>query len=225
MTRRARLAAPALLAFALAACQTGAPTASSPPAFPSQPPSAAPTAVESETPPESALPSLPSGFPSFVLPSFTRAEDLEAILPDELGGTTLQKFSFRGSDLFGDDPNDENDQQFQALIQALGARPDDYAIAAAGGEVGGTNVQIGAIRVEGIDGARLLQALIQVGQIQEPDTLVDQTTIAGKNVTRVADPADLEDLGPSYIYPAGEVIFFVQSTDEDLVAQALAELP
>ena len=201
----------------LVACDAAAPAA------PTPTPTTAP-AAESPSPDGSvALPSFDLG--SFDLPSFTAVEELEDLLPDELRGTTLQKFSFRGSDLFGDDPTSEDDAEFDALLRALGAQPDDYALAVAGGQVGETNIQIGVVRVAGADGARLLQELVRVGTATEPDTTVEQTTIAGKSVTRVTDPADSADLGPSLIYASGEVIFFVQSSDESLATEALGLLP
>jgi hypothetical protein len=216
----------------LAACQTAAPAATTTPtlavsAAPSEPAAASPSAeaTSGEESPSASGQALPSGFPSFALPSFNRDLELEAVLPNELAGVTLQKFSFRGSDVFGDDPSDPDDQQFRALIEALGATPDDYSLAVAGGDVNHNSIQIGVFRVGNVEGSRVLQALVTAGQATEPDTLVEQTTLGGKPVTKVADPADVPEFGPSFLYASGNLVFFVQSPDQNLAEQAIGLLP
>jgi hypothetical protein len=205
----------ALCAILLAACQTGAPAAT--------PTTAAPSAPASETP-GSETPGGSEGAPSFSLdlPSFNADRDLEARLPNEIDGVTLTKLSFNGSEFLED--ADDN-PEFRAMIGALGRTPTDFSMAFAGGEVDGENVQLGAMRVGGVDGQRVLDAFVAASQASTDTTFdIGQANLGGRNVVTLVDQDDPSS-GTTYFYASGDLVFFVQADNEALATKGLATLP
>ena len=99
---RAAVAAILLLAFAVAACSGGAQR-------PAQRPRSLPASSHRSRPRATgAEPSLPSG-----------AEDLEALIPDTVGGVALQKLSMRGDEFVGSGGASAEAQEF---LRSLGGR-------------------------------------------------------------------------------------------------------
>jgi hypothetical protein len=207
------LAAGSLLA--VAACGSAvAPSGSTPPvsaAASSEPSDAAsPSAVASPSTAASAGTSQPAG--SIGLPSIHEAPDLEAALPDQLGGEALQKLSFKGSGSLAAGSG----QDFLDLLGALGKSPDDFSLAVAGGQGG----SVGAFRVAGTDGNVLLSAFIDAAKKDDATTQTTDANRGGKAIKKVVSGTDT-----TYAYASGDKVFFVQSDKDALVDEALSKLP
>jgi|tagenome__1003787_1003787.scaffolds.fasta_scaffold20892028_2 hypothetical protein len=224
--RLALLATTSLLAFAAVACGSStAPSgstapasvaASAPASVEASPAAASPSAVESAgtsaaaSAPASAGTS-PAG--SANIPSFHEAPDLEAALPDQVAGTALQKLSFNGAGALA---GGTDSQDFQQLLTTLGKSPADFSLAVAGG----ANVSVGVFRVAGIDGNVLLNAFIEAAKKGDSATQVTDASRGGKSVKKVATGSET-----TYAYATGDKVFFVQSSTDALVDEALSKLP
>jgi hypothetical protein len=219
------LATAPLLALSIAACGSSAAPSGSTPVTSSAPsnaapssdasaaasPSAAATASEVASAPASAGASAPGG--SLGIPSFHEAPDLEAALPDQVGGVALQKLSFKGS---GSLAGGTDSQDFQNLLGAIGKSPDDFSLAVAAGQ----NVSVGVFRVAGTDGNVLLTAFIEAAKKGDATTQVSDANRGGKSVRKVVTGTDT-----TYAYANGDKVFFVQSETDALVDEALSKLP
>ena len=167
----------------------------------------------------SAAPTDDGALPSVDLPSFNADKELEERLPDEIGGATLTKFSFAGEDMLsgGDNP------EFEAMLEELGASSSDFSVAIAAGQVGTDTVSIGALRVGGIQGDQALDAFIAAGQAGGEDVDIGEATVGGRSVVTLLDN-ESSQLGLTYLYASGDVIFFVQSPNEALAAEVIGSL-
>jgi hypothetical protein len=224
MTRLLRpiggLAAVIVVAMFVAACGSSSATASpsaaalanTPPPATAPPEAATPEATVSETPAasEEATPTLDL---SSLLPSFTADTELEKVLPDTVGSETLQKFSFRGTDM----PSTGQDtQEFQNALGQLGKSLSDLSFAVAASE----NVTIGAYKLAGAPSATFMSALLTALRAGAADATVTDANVGGKPVKKIESTS-----GAVYLYGHDDIVFFVQSDDDALLAQALAALP
>ena len=195
---RAALAAILLLALAAAACSSGGASTSPTPS--------APASVE---PP--AQPSLPSG-----------VEDLEALIPDTIGGMTLQRLSMQGDQFVG---SDDAAVEFQQFLRGLGVSPDEVSIAVGFGAApdGGSGVAVFAFKAEGADSGRLMGAMQDAIDAESDAPLTwEAATVGGKSVQRTADP---DQRGMTYLYVTGDLLVFVATTNEDDAAEVLGGMP
>lgn len=207
---RAALAAILLLAFAVAACSSGGASTSPTPSVPASSPSAT-SAEPSAASSESAEPSLPSG-----------AEDLEALIPDTIGGVTLQKLSMRGNEFANSGSASPEAEEF---LRNLGVSPDDVSVAIGFGvsAESGTGVAVFAFRAEGADSGRLLQTFKDATDAERDAPLAwESVNIGGKQVERATDP---EQNNRVYLYVTGDLLVFVATTNEDDAAEVLGGMP
>jgi hypothetical protein len=202
MTRARNAMAVAFMIGALAACSTQAPGGSSSPAF-----SALPSAAVGSSPPAAS-----SGLPS-----------LEALIPDQIRGMTLQKTSMKGADFLS---SSDADPASVAFLQGLGVSPTDIGVAFGYGFDSGTNAGFAmfVFQAAGADESRLVSVFTSASS-QGRTTPLDwqAASVGGKNV-RVA--ADSEEQGIKlYLYAHADVLFVLSGTAQDLVSDALARLP
>jgi hypothetical protein len=152
------------------------------------------------------------------LPSFVGAPDLEATLPTEAGGITLQAFSMSGPDFV----KGEEDPQFTDFIESLGADMQDVSVAFAfGANADGTQTaSVFAFRVAGASADELIEAFkasAEQGLVWNP------ATVGGKSV-EVSETTP-EFATPVALYATGDVLYFVSSTDPTAFEEILAFLP
>jgi len=200
----------AMLGLALAACSSAA--SPSPAAVTSPSPSPATTSAS----PSPAAASASAG----LLPSLSLHGDaaLEAMLPDQIGGTTLQKFSFQGAGAFSSGAS--GSQELQDALGQIGKSPNDVSFAVAASTDSG--LTIGAFRVNGADANNVVSAFIQAGQKANPGTTVSDASMSGKSVKKVVDPSETK---PTYVYAHGDVMFFVQADSDALLNEVFGKLP
>lgn len=152
------------------------------------------------------------------LPSFVGAPDLEATLPTEAGGISMQAFSMSGPDFVEGD----EDPQFIEFVESLGAEVEDVSVAFAfGGNTDGTQTASAfAFRVQGATADELVEAFkasAEQGLVWNP------ATIGGKSV-EVSETTP-EFATPVALYATGDVLYFVSSTDPNAFEEILAFLP
>jgi hypothetical protein len=200
------------VAALLAACGTSGATGSagsSPSAAASvdAPSAAAPS--ESPHAASSAGPTLDLG--SFDLPS--GAKELEAILPNEMCGSTAIKFSMSG-DQFADGA----DEEFISLLAALGKSPSDTSFAAAGSTDGDCGA--GIFRINGVDTNQLQQTFLAASQ--DEGTTYSQSSIGGKNVFVLTMEGETDK---QWVYFQGDAMLFVTADDEAQAATIIEDMP
>ena len=200
-----RLAALAT-AFVVAACGGAGPT----------------TAPTQATPTEPSLPSVevPTfdlgsfAIPSFELPSFSGDEELEALLPDSVGGQTVIKQSLTGQDFINLGMGGA--AALEDMLGEMGASIDDLSVAI--GSAG--TLVLFAYRVEGQSADQVfdgLEAAFQAGG----GGSVSEITVGGRNVIQVTTATET-----TYIYLASGVVFIIGGTvTQDLLADAVSQLP
>jgi hypothetical protein len=206
-----RLGGGFVLAAVIAAC--GGTAASNQPAT-SAATTVQPASTASATPTEAAASTIPP-VASVVVPSLGADTPLVDLLPDELGGTAMQKVALTGSDLSSIDPSAA--MVFGSLQNVLGAADADMTIGAASN----AKASVIAIRVKG-KSAQLIGDAMIAGRALNATTTKDEVDLGGKHAVKVTTTTAPV---PFYVYGSGDVSFTISATDETIVAEALSKLP
>jgi len=145
------------------------------------------------------------------------APDLEALLPQSLGGVALTIESQTGTEL------STNSAAFDTFLKTLGKTRADFTLASAYA-AGGLKGAAGIWRVNGADSSALMDAFKAALQASSnvPLTVADET-VAGHPVTRIGAPGELAQ-GPLYAFARPDMILFVQTPEPDLASEAIAKL-
>lgn len=210
------LAALAALAIMVAACggsATAAPSVAAPSVAPSVAPS--PSPEPSASPAASVAADASGALPSIALPSFNADKDLEALLPTKFGGATLQKFSMKGAQFLGSDP----DPTFNQAIAALGLTAADVSVAIAADPTGTMDISFAAIRFAGADSGKLLQVFQAASQAT--GDLVGSVNVGGRDVLKTKDSSG----SFSYFYVKNDTVLGVTAKTDAAAAPALQVLP
>jgi hypothetical protein len=139
-----------------------------------------------------------------------RFVDLEARLPDTIGGKPVQKFSLTT------DPAAQSPKTLEVL-RRLDKTVSDLEIAK--GFVTGSDLNLSALRIIGSDAVRAAVAFEQIDEADlESGTTYLPATVAGKRVI-VRQTAETTD----YMYPLGDTIFVVGGA-RALVEEALTNI-
>jgi hypothetical protein len=212
MPRHIRAGLLGLLVVVIAACSSQAPATTETPT-----PAPVATAQATPTPTEAAGGATPTiALPSFALPH--NATELEALLPDTLGGVTLQKFSWSGADFVN---QNSTNTELTTFLQSLGKSLSDISAAAAFSPT--FDNSIFAFRVNGVDHSVLISAF-QKAMNNGLTTPVPWTpaTVGGKSVLQAPGNTTGETI---YLYGVADLIFDVTATDPAVAAEALGKLP
>lgn len=168
-----------------------------------------------ETPP--APPPSVAGLPSTedpnatpqALPSVHAEPSLDELIGISVRGVTLVTASLTGEDAAA------GGGYLGPLLTTIGAPTSDLSTALAEDPQHQLELVIFAIKVRDVEAARLLQAFDAVtGNADATDVVV-----AGKTVQRI--PTEWT----SYVYATGDVLLIVQTPDDALAEEALAQLP
>jgi hypothetical protein len=147
------------------------------------------------------------------------APELEALLPDNVAGTSLSRSSGTGSDVFRDDAWS---RRMTAFLTDRGKSPADFRYAQAWDPTQKLIFELEAFRVPGVDGAQLADAVVDAVRAGTPDVAVGPSVVAGRPVTSVAYPDDPSRL---YVYERDDTVFVVASADPSLVTALIGSLP
>jgi len=212
-TRLAARGLIAALALALAACSSGSSSSASASASAS-----ASTATQSEVASASATESS-SALPSFDLPNSDT--ELEALLPDQIGGKQTVKSSMKGSELM---TSGGDNQQFIDFLNSVGAQPDDVSVAFAFAlSTTADSTAVAAFRVKGVDHGILLNELSTAMQSDESATGFTDANVGGKNVKKGTAPG--QQTTAVYLYGVADLVFSVTSASDAAAAEVLSHLP
>lgn len=157
--------------------------------------------------------------PSFAIPSFASDEELEAMLPDAIGGQAVIKQSLSGPAVLTSPFGAAS--AIEGMLADVGASIDDMSLAVGSATApGGTTLVTLAYQVDGVSAERIfdgLQRAIPSGSAPQ----ISQLTVAGRRVAQfvVADET-------TFIYLAGDVVFIVGGTvTPELLEDAVSQLP
>lgn len=192
-------------AFAVAACGGTNPTST--PVAPTAP---VETAIE--------VPTFDLGTfapPSIVMPSFTSDEDLEALLPDSIGGQVVVKQSLTGPDILSSGLGGSG--TIDDLLGEVGASIDDVSVAIG---VAANSVVVIAYQIDGVKADRIFDGFLTALPSGAGGDVSEQT-VAGRSITRVVASGET-----TYIYLAGDVLFIIGGTlTPELLEDAVRQLP
>lgn len=157
-----------------------------------------------------------------ILPSFAEGAvaELEALIPDTVGGVTMSKTSTQGNDYLVSSGADPAIVQF---LQDLGVSPSDVSMAVGTGfsADSSTGVVILVFRAAGADSARLVSAFKAATDADSSSPLAwSSTTLGGKQVEQADNGGQT-----TYLYVKGDVLFFISATDTTFAEEILSGLP
>ena len=145
------------------------------------------------------------------------APDLEALLPETLGGVALTIESQAGADL------STNSAAFDTFLKTLGKTRADFGLASAYAP-GSLKAAAGIWRVNGADPKDLLGAFKVALQASSNVPLtIKEEVIAGHPVTQIGAPGELAQ-GPLYAFVRANMILFVQTPEPALAEEAIGKL-
>jgi hypothetical protein len=148
------------------------------------------------------------------------AGDLAALLPEEVGGLTIEYTSASGEDVFTSEG--AAPPAADAFLEELGADPADVssAFGFAFDATSGEGISIVAFRVEGADEGALRNAFVTA--MESEGTLAgEETTVGGKSVLFMGDA----NATNGYLYVHDDVAYLVSGEPAELAEEALAALP
>jgi hypothetical protein len=161
-------------------------------------------------------PAATGGLQSIDTSSFHADQDLEALMPKDIGGEPVTVLSMTGDAFLiqGSSP------EFEAALAALGKTAADLSVAFGGN----TKITIIAFQVDGAPADQILNALFTAYQ-QSTQATVTDVTISGKAVKKITPASTAESL--SYIYAVRDVVFSVGGTalTEALLNETFQKLP
>ena len=209
-------------ALALTACTSAAPATPSPepppiitpapitPAPSTATPATQPPATSDprESPTPAAIPTLPSADP-----------ELEALLPDVVGGYALTKLSLRGDQFMP-----TAGAEFAEFVGELGVAPQQItASTATGGSIeSGETVTAFGLRLPGTSADQLLGTYAEAAQEGDPTIEIEEVEVGGKSVYEMTGgqlPSAV------YFHAIEEIFFVVSASTAELSEDALSQLP
>lgn len=191
----------------IAACDAGRPAATTAPS-----PSDAPSETDELPFPTFDLSSFDFG--SFALPSFSSDAELEAMLPDQLGGVTVLKRSVSGTTFLA--TGMAGTEALEALLEGIGKSADDLSV----GFGTTTAVTIFAYRIDGLSAEQLF-AGFETALAAAPSVTLSDATVGGRSVKVVTSPTET-----TYVYLGGGVMFLIGGTvTPALIEEAVLKLP
>jgi hypothetical protein len=146
--------------------------------------------------------------------------DLEALIPNSVGGLTITKQSVQTSEFLTAPGSDPAAVKF---VEDLQVSPSDISIATGSGSSADFTkfVFVFVIRAQGADSDRLISAFKTATSTGEASPLEwSSATVAGKAVETAGG-----DTGTNYIYAKGDVLFWLIASDATLAEQFIGLLP
>jgi hypothetical protein len=147
--------------------------------------------------------------------------ELEALLPSAVNGLPLESSSASGDALLQTD--DAWTTSMNAYLARVGKTGTDLKWALAAEPTGALDVNIWVFRLAGADETGLRDALIAAWKGLNPTMTTSQVTLDGKPITKgeVADAT----IAKSYLYIRDDLVYDIETTDENVAKAVLAALP
>ncbi|HXU84344.1 MAG TPA: hypothetical protein VN773_00920 [Verrucomicrobiae bacterium] len=146
-----------------------------------------------------------------VLPADAKA--VEALLPDQLCGSSSDKRT-----IGGDEGVKNSDDDFKAILQAVGRKASDVSVALATTSGSGQRCSVTIIRIAGADPALLEKTFLEVESRSGHNYV--RTTVAGREVW-FADSTG----GLTWVIFSGDAMIAAIAQDEAAGAAIVAQLP
>jgi hypothetical protein len=148
------------------------------------------------------------------------APELESLMPSKVGTVDMAVDSALGSTVLQDD---QGSRAITAALRADGKTPDALRLAEAYDASGNTDLNLLAVKVDGMDVAKVKQLVLD-SWLAASGAGVTQTqvTLSGKDYLKI----DLGDGGPiDYVRVANDVVLVITTSDATQAEQAAALLP
>jgi hypothetical protein len=146
------------------------------------------------------------------------APGLEALLPARVDGRRLQKGSAGGAVVLSG--NNAFSHVLKGILARAGKSPADLTFANAQDPTGALQVEVGAFRVRGLGAHTLRDAIVRSTRPNAPGLAVSRVVVGGRRVTKVVYPGG----STLYLYPDGDVVYYVGTQNETLAARILRRL-
>ena len=148
-------------------------------------------------------------------------EDLSDMIPGDVQGIILLRFSMTGEEFLGG----AADPGLAAILSDLGAEPEDISVATAiGGSTDGEETAtVFAFRVAGADADSMITAFQGVADQSGSPLDWHEATVGGKSVQVSSTNEDFQD--PIVLYATGDILFFVTASDDSITEDILRKLP
>jgi hypothetical protein len=201
VTRFRAAAGTALVAVLIAAC------------------SSSPSPTEEPTP--TATPTVEPSEDAGIQPSFEPgAGSLDSVLPDEVGGITIEYQFAEGQAILGSEGITPEVQDF---LDRVGSNMDDVSSAIGVGvdQASGGFLSIFAIRVAGADSGALSDEMQQTME-QDSDSVFTEANVGGKDVLAFGTAGQTPD---GFMYVHADIVFLVGASTPELSEEALSLLP
>jgi hypothetical protein len=180
--------------------------------------SAAPSSSQPSVP---ATPLFSSAGPSLPAVTASHADPaLEALLPAEISGTSMQRSSATLAALLA---SGGDRTAIDAFLQGLGKSESDGTYAAAFDPTNTVSGGIFAFKIAGVNAGVLLPAIVSVEQADlGAGATTKQATVGGKSVTVVSVGTGVNDT--EWVYGRNDVVFVIHAADEAHAATFLQAL-
>jgi hypothetical protein len=192
-----------LLMLIVAACSDSAGTSATP----------TPTPTPVPTPSSSGL----------VIPSIGNSDlELEKLIPDSVGGVTLQKFSMKGSEFIA---SASSSAETKAFLDALGVSPADVAVAFGYGADPSSQsaVAVFVFHAQGAGSDKLITVFKKAADEGSTTYTWQAGSVGGKSVQVGTNPASAN--AKIYLYATNDDLFFVSTSTEAQATEVLGNLP
>jgi len=178
---------------------------------------ATPSPTPSPTPVPTPSASASGALPSFNLPS--NAKELEALLPDTLGGAKVTKASMKGSDFVN---SSSSNAELTAWLNSVGKSLNDVSAAFGFVASGTSSNAVFAFRVAGVDNGKLIDEFKKSSDTSGPAMTWTSANVGGKNVQKATDSSQNATV---YLYGSADLMFIVETNDPAIAQEALSHLP
>ena len=178
---------------------------------------ATPSPTPSPTPVPTPSASASGALPSFNLPS--NAKELEALLPDTLGGAKVTKASMKGSDFVN---SSSSNAELKAWLDSVGKSLNDVSAAFEFVASGTSSSAVFAFRVAGVDNGKLIDEFKKSSDTSGPAMTWTSANVGGKNVQKATDSSQNATV---YLYGSADLMFIVETNDPAIAQEALSHLP
>lgn len=110
------------------------------------------------------------------------------------------------------------------MLAKLGRPAEDFSVATADPTDPDLDFHLVAVRVTGVTPQEHLGAVIEVGTESDPESVIRQRRIAGRDVTVATIPSS--ESPPTYLYPYRDILFVVvDEPDPEVVGELFRTLP
>jgi hypothetical protein len=192
-----------LLMLIVAACSDSAGTSPTP----------TPTPTPVPTPSSSGL----------VIPSIGNSDlELEKLIPDSVGGVTLQKFSMKGNEFIA---SASSSAETKAFLDALGVSPADVAVAFGYGADPSSQsaVAVFVFHAQGAGSDKLITVFKKAADEGSTTYTWQAGSVGGKSVQIGTNPTSAN--AKIYLYATNDDLFFVSTSTEAQATEVLGNLP